>query len=744
MLAGLAVPPVFAVVPAQASGQDAPEPTPAAQEERPLVERIRFEGVERVDEDALRAGIVTRETECRGTFLLWPLCRLTNWSAVERREYLDRDEIPLDELRLEVLYFRRGYRGASAAAEVLPRGRGVEVVFHLVEGPPTLVERLDVGQAGEAVLTDGQIRRAQLPREGDPLDLDRLESALVELTERLHQRGYLDASVEDDVDVAREENRAGVEVLIAPGPRSTLEELDIRGNDRVADDVIVDAIRLRPGRVLRSNDILASQRGLYESNLFHEARIELPPQPDSAKRLEITVREAPPRSTRVGGGFSTIEFIQLEARYGHFNWLGGGRRLELQGAVGNLLADELNGQGIFRDVLPPSVSPDEARTFLRPTWRAGVDLMQPGFLSAENRVGVGVFASRRIVPGVVVDEGFGGNASLTRRLTFRAPVTLEYRFELTAVDAGDLYFCAHFGICDLPSIAALRGRHRLSPLGLAFFTDTADDPLSPRSGYRARLELEHASSATVSDFRYNRISGEATGYLPLDVLRRRILSGRVRLGWVGALGGTADALGVEAPGLTLLHPRRRFFAGGSRSVRGFGENQLGPRVLTVAVDALTGEDGPCTPAEVEDRTCDPNLVPIGDFVPRPLGGRSVVEASVEYRMPLFGAFRAAAFLDAAVVSDGLGDLFTESVAAVTPGLGIRYDSPVAPIRVDLGFRPTVVEHLAVLTELVDDGERRLVHLAEPRRYDPVGEAEGGFLRRLMAHLRLHVSIGEAF
>ena len=40
------------------------------------------------------------------------------------------------------------------------------------------------------------------------------------------------------------------------------------------------------------------------------------------------------------------------------------------------------------------------------------------------------------------------------------------------------------------------------------------------------------------------------------------------------LGGTAEALGVAGSD-ELLHPRKRFYAGGARSVRGFGEGQLG-------------------------------------------------------------------------------------------------------------------------------------------------------------------------
>jgi hypothetical protein len=179
-------------------------------------------------------------------------------------------------------------------------------------------------------------------------------------------------------------------------------------------------------------------------------------------------------------------------------------------------------------------------------------------------------------------------------------------------------------------------------------------------------------------------------------------------------------------------------------VRGFGENQLGPRVLTVDPAELLVEDK-CTVAQVSDGSCDPNLFPVDAFIPRPLGGSSVLEASVEYRFPLFGPFVGAAFLDGALVSGTLEGFVEDAVGAVTPGVGIRYQSPIVPIRVDVGYRPALSQLLPVFTEVVDaNGESRLVRLAQPRLYDPVGDATGGFLGGIFSHLRLHVWIGEAF
>jgi outer membrane protein insertion porin family len=714
-----------------------------AEEERPRVERIRFEGVDALETGELRRSIVTEETRCRSV-LLRPFCWLTDWDLFVRKEYLDRSEAARDELRLEVRYFQRGYRETAVSREIRPRGRGVEVVFQVEEGPPTLIARSDVVQA-EEVLSDRQVRWARVPREGQPLDLIRLDSAKVDLRQSVENEGHLDGEVADSIAVDRSAHRAELTVLVRPGPRSTVAAFDIEGNEGISDGVIRRGLVLREGRVVRRRDLVAAERTLNESNLFHSATVEVPPQADSAKRLEIRVREAQPRTARLGGGFNSLEFVQLEGRYADFNWLGGGRRLDTRLALGNLLASQLNDRGIFRDVLPEVTALEDERVFLRPTWQASVDLQQPGFRAAENAIGVGLFAHRLHVTGVAVDRGYGGDASFTRRLAERSPTSVSYRLEVTQVEAGDLYFCVNYGLCDAPSIEAVRQPRRMSPLALSFVTNRADNPLDPVRGWRTRVDLEHASDLTWSEFHHHRASGAWAHYFPFR-LGREVLAVRIRGGWVRPLGGTARGLDLDQEAGEILHPRKRFYAGGATSVRGYGENQLGPRILTVSPEALTNPvlENRCRSDQVEAGTCDPNVAPADAFVPRALGGTSVLEGNVEYRFPVWRGLSGAVFLDGALLGSRESELGGRGVWAVTPGVGARYATALGPVRVDLGYRPRTVEQLRVVTEVLDEeGVPQIVLLETPRRWDPL-EGRTTFLSQVLGSLRLHVSIGQAF
>lgn len=711
-------------------------------DDQPRVERLRFRGVDAVSKKDLQASLVTQPTRCRSPAFK-PFCWITDSGTFVEKRYLDRAELQRDELRIRVFYFRRGYRDARVASVVTPRGDGVEVVFEIREGLPTRTAALAVRQT-ESVLPERAIADVDLPRVGRPLELPELDTARIALRELLWERGYADAAVRDTVRVSDDGRSASVDILLEPGRRTTVDTVVIAGNERVSDRTIRRSLELKKGEVYRRGEVLEGQRRLYQSNLFRQALITVPPTDDTAKTIIVAVQEAPLRAFRVGVGFNTVDFVQTEGRFTRFNWLGGARRLELRAVLGNLLAPQLYDAGPFASAVPEGISGEVDDAYLRPTYQLAAEVTQPWFLSTRNSLGLGVFANRRSVPGIVIDRGYGANASFTRRLAEGVPLSATYRFEVTTVEAGGVYYCLNFGVCRPATIDALRAGQRLSPVGLGLLVDRADDPLFPTDGWTARLGTEHASAFTASDFRYNRVSGEMVRYLPLGP---GVLAGRVRAGWVRPLDSTADATGVDAAtDEGILHPRKRFYAGGARSVRGYGENQLGPRVLTVAPAALDSAGGvaACTAPDATAAGCNLQKVPNDAFTPRPLGGTRVVEGSVEFRFPVWGQLGGAVFVDGATVGEGGINPLARGKTAVTPGFGVRYRSPVGPIRVDLGIKPTLTEELPVVTQTTDaEGFNQIVPLPLTKQYNPVGEGDG-ILAQLANRLQLHLSIGEAF
>ena len=132
-----------------------------------------------------------------------------------------------------------------------------------------------------------------------------------------------------------------------------------------------------------------------------------------------------------------------------------------------------------------------------------------------------------------------------------------------------------------------------------------------------------------------------------------------------------------------------------------------------------------------------------------MGGTSLLEGSVEFRVPFARKMEWAAFLDGGIIGGSrLQNLsnFREIVhgtAAITPGVGFRYKSAVGPIRIDLGYNPKRTQELTVVTTSTDStGRQILVPLNATRRYTNGGTSRGFWA--LFNQVVLHLSIGQAY
>jgi translocation and assembly module TamA len=92
---------------------------------------------------------------------------------------------------------------------------------------------------------------------------------------------------------------------------------------------------------------------------------------------------------------------------------------------------------------------------------------------------------------------------------------------------------------------------------------------------------------------------------------------------------------------------RRFYAGGGDTVRGYAFQLVGP---------LDDDDDP-------------------------IGGSSLLAASIELRSRVYGDFGAVAFVDAGNVYEGSTPDLGEGVR-IGAGVGLRYFTPVGPVRLD--------------------------------------------------------------
>ena len=726
--------------------------------DKPVLHSLKFDGNANISTAELKAAIVTLATHSR-TIVGVP------FPLLKKKEVLDRAELDRDLLRLRVLYWKRGWRAAQVTPELTKRdaGGGVDLRLKVTEGPPTLIGELRFGPV-DSLLDRHGLRPLITVKVGEPLDLIELDSIAVHITAHLDAEGYGDVLLTPTALVDAENPRAVVSMEVKNLYITRVESVRVEGTEKYDPRVVANTMRVKAGDLYSRGGVIESQRALYEAGYFKRAVVRVDAgSSDSLKKLVAVIEELQPKSFRVTGGASTVDFVQFDTRYTNANFRGNAGRLSLQGTIGNLLAAQMNGRLPFRNVLPKvdGAVPIDQPKYLQPTFQLNADIRRRWLSDSRNQTGVSAFVYRRSSPGVFIDQGGGLGASFTRNVTRTVPLSFQYRMEFTNTTAADTYFCVSFGVCDATSLRVLERTQRLAPLVISASTDRRDDPLGPTRGFTWRTELEFADSFTGSQFGYARAEVEGSRYFHSS--EKLTVAVHARAGIVRSADG---------PGSVIL-PRKRFYAGGARSVRGYGENQLGPRVLVIArskfqpeqpvydsIAAIRGARLPCPPeAPLPQCSTEPLVRPPraittraesnfddGDFLPKPLGAETMIEGSIEARYRFYGPLTFAAFVDAGAV----GAKFGGTPTVFTPGIGVRFASPVGPIRVDLGYNPRGRENLTVITELaardstwLPAGAARtgLYQLTNVRSFKPsTGTGLGGVFDRLT----LHLSIGEAF
>jgi len=205
----------------------------------------------------------------------------------------------------------------------------------------------------------------------------------------------------------------------------------------------------------------------------------------------------------------------------------------------------------------------------------------------------------------------------------------------------------------------------------------------------------------------------------------------------------------------VTHPLKRTYAGGAYTVRGYGQNLLGPKTLLADSSNLTNELDPnaCNPDLITPENtwiCNPTEAGLtsNQVFPRPVGGENMVVGNVEMRMPFAaGRWTSVLFMDVGKVWNTGGEISAAEDWAWSPGVGVRYASPVGPLRLDIGYATGGSENLPIVTLVDRDGQILMVQLVDENgnpqifNYDPYRDSGlGDFLSRL----QLHFSIGHAF
>ncbi len=698
-----------------------------------VVRGLRFVGNHALDDYTLSSAIAT--TKSSG-FATNPLVR---WLGLGEKRYLDELGFRRDVVRLLLLYRQSGYMTAVVDTSVVRTTKDAYITFRIHEGEPVRVALLELRGGGLAGILDTlELRRALPLQVGDPFNRFLLQASADTIVARLRNGGYPYAEVLRNFDSEAGALRAEVTLEAVPGPPMRVGEVMIHGLVDVDTATVRRMLTVRPGDRFRQEALYQSQRDLYGMGVFRYANVilvdSLPPPPppnspanggggggggaDSTVRILVQVQEGQRHRVRFGLGYGSVDCLRAQTGWIANDFVGGARTLELSARL-----SKIGGGSPPRSQLCNPFFADWTADTLNYT--LGATLRQPAFLRRAHTATIGVFAERRSEAQIYTREAVGGNADVTINARRQIPVTVGYGYSVGRTVAEPAVYCSVFRLCDSASQVFLRKRRAFGAITVTAVRDRVNNPLDPSEGSLVTATLLHASRLVGSDtsYEFNRAEFEISRYYPIG--RRTVFAWRVR-------GGTILPQDITLSGQRVgyVPPDQRFYGGGPNSVRGYGRNELGPRVYVM--DSLR--------VDVSGPTPDTTFYNVRAA---PTGGNSVVVLNAELRLPspIFAQrMRLGLFVDVGQVWERGEQLRAVRGLRVTPGAGLRFTTPLGPVRIDAAYNGSAAEPGPLYVQ--NNTDKSLTLLLRPDStvvtYQPVRPSS--FWRLLV----LQFAVGQAF
>jgi len=550
------------------------------------ISKIKIEGAKTITKQQIEQSIGTDFP----TFKFWV-----------KKPPFDQEVLKDDMIRIQRLYANNGYYDAKATYELKYNkdNTRVEIKINIVEGEPVKLTELLVDFKGDL---SEKIRKEifkSIPLKAHTVFSPRgYEQTKGVMTEILADNGYPKAQIDGEALVNRREKWARAEFTVDPGLVYTFGAISVSGNDTVKSYIVEREREFKEGEIYSLNKINKTQANIFQLGLFRSVVIDpVFNDKDQTANIEIVVKERKHGSVKIGGGFGTEDKLRGQVIWTQRNFFGGGRRLEVAGKF----------------------------SFI--TQRVETSLIQP-FVAGKNSELSGTLNFQRDdVPS------FKGRSFLNS-------VRLEKNFK----DYYSIFGSLNLQFSKIEDSATRTPQERsqenvfLTFINMGFERDTTDNILNPTRGTVISTGLESSFRALASDVNYLKGTIELRGYKKFYDI---VFAKRLTTGVIQPFGETGT---FDVPIF------KRFFAGGSTSMRGFPFQKLGPL----------------------DNNNDP------------LGGNTLLVGSFEVRYPLYGDFGGVTFLDYGNVYSkewnyDLGDI------KYAPGVGVRYDTIIGPIRFDVGY-----------------------------------------------------------
>ena len=607
--------------------------------------------------------------------------RMQNQAAGHLFSHGRYSEVLLEEdvRGIESLYRASGYRQAAVTSKLVSNYQGdpSQLAIEI-----TVKEGLQTRVASVRIEDSYTLPQEQLPEistaEGQGFDESSLADDRDTILSKYFDNGFPNATVDVAyVPVPSPDNlpRVGVTFTIHEGEQFFVDHLYLDGLNHTRPGVARREMQVQPGAPLSQQDMLESQRRLYDLGLFKQVdtAIQNPEGTESRKNVLVTAREAERYTFDYGVGF---EFQTGQPTFGTNQPLG---QTGVSPRV-SLGVSRINVDGRHQTItMKGNVGGLQQRALVSYDIPKLLNLDNFRFTATglyDNTVDVSTFTSKRL-------EGTFQVSQVLYKRQDRELTTMAYRFSYRRVEASNIEVTANL-------IPLLSQPTRVGTPNFLYIRNRRDSDLESTRGSYTTVEGGVAASYFGSEADFSRMLIKNSTYHTFFRNRSTgqgfVFARSTTVGIENPFGSTVllDPSQPASAGQSLIPLPERFFSGGGNSHRGFGLNQAGPR------DPFTGF--PVGGSAVFLNNLEmrfPNvLVPylndsigftifhdMGNVFARP---QEMLSSLTRFQQPHQQlCFQAA---PAPVYSQCSYNYVSHAV-----GMGVRYQTPIGPLRFDFGY-----------------------------------------------------------
>jgi outer membrane protein insertion porin family len=555
---------------------------------------------------------------------------------IDKSGLFKEDQFHTDLDNLRTYYNSKGYIDMAIKDVKFVRDQKgkMQVTITIFEGIPYTVGKIDF--VGNTIYTKEQLRnyranpslplfkvvrmtegmpyspRAYTPEGKEPnKELATLENDTQRIRDLYGVRGYIDMDITPIRQANVDSGKIDILYQIVEKSQSYVEQIIIQGNNRTKDKVIRRELANAPGELYDS--VRADQSKKRLENLQYFDKVDISPQDTTVpnrKNMVVTVEEKRTGSITFGAGFSSVDsllgFVEItQGNFDLFNFpyfTGGGEKFRIRIQYGIERSD------------------------------VEVEFKEPWFLEQKLSLGYNLFFHNAEYLSVYYnEENYGASVSLARAFGNFWSGSIAY-----TIQQYDLY---NFSSNSSTELLREQGTRSDSSITLGMAYDTRDSVLLTRKGTHADISAEVAGGPLLGQTNIYKFQADVQHYilLPYDMI----------LTIAGATGVVNNYDGSDEVPLF-----DRFFIGGSRSVRGFSNRDIGP---------------------VDNNN-------------EPLGGDTMAYTNLELTFPIMDRVRGAVFNDAGFL-DARAFHYTDVPQELdaAAGVGLRLNLPIGPLRLDYGL-----------------------------------------------------------